>query len=372
MTPEEIDKVDVGSIGQVFNLCQQKGQTCTGLSGQLQTPDLFARWSGSTQQAALRAVNRHRVDIDGQGSEAQLVGAAAATAEQEFQDAKNKLTEARDYIRSNGTHGSYTLELDDSTGIVSIVKRFGGAFPDIAGDQMMAQSAQIHAQGLVSAAMAAAADADIRLAAAVEAATNQIPIGSLASLPAITPGGLTRVPGVLPTYAGPTLSNATEPGTTNRILHNVPIPKNATQAEIDALGALYAPKVTLNPNDPRNIGGYSGNILPGRGADGASKVTILDRPVAGKRRGLDIEVSKGVRFRAVGATPTRYYVTQDACGNPSLGVTYKYDYQMQTQYYGDIGGAIPIIPQATWHATTTDSAVALAQQHPGKVTLPTP
>ncbi|MBA0047857.1 hypothetical protein [Mycobacteroides sp. LB1] len=391
MTPAELDKIDPGSIGQVFNLCQQKGQTCTGLNEHLKNPDLFSQWTGSTGEAAQRAAKEHRVDIDAHGNEAVQVGFAAWTAERQFQEAKDKLRDARSYIAERPY-----LSLDDSTGKVTatflsrpevapgvpLVGPYASQASDAEENRLRELNRQ-WAEKMVKEATDKGNEADMNLATAIEGASGQRPISGIETQSMPTPEKPDHVPGVVPpsTINGkPTMGQANLPGNANRILPNVRVPLNATPEELQRLGAMYAPAVALDPNKKGSTGGYSGNLLTGRNADGKATLTVPGprdpNPTGnaanpGKLKNIDISVSKGVQFRTTGATPSQYYVALDGKGNPCLGVNYKYNYEMRTQYAVNVG-SIPIIPTATWHPVSSDSAVGLTQQYPDKVKLPTP
>ncbi|MCA4997425.1 hypothetical protein HWD35_22110 [Tsukamurella tyrosinosolvens] len=170
--------------------------------------------------------------------------------------------------------------------------------------------------------------------------------------------GTDRVFSIAPGTAGPF------PGGDPRTAPRTIDPNANTGATAGWSGNLIVP----------NALGKSGGALPGPGGGRSETIRIPTAPgelrVPGKGGRLpEIGVERMVRLRVVKATPIGTRPVTTMLGDTETLVRYQFQYEMQTQYVGTLGGNPTITPgPSDWAPITTDGVIALAQ---AGVPLPT-
>ncbi|MGC5024412.1 hypothetical protein ACLQ3K_06605 [Tsukamurella sp. DT100] len=170
--------------------------------------------------------------------------------------------------------------------------------------------------------------------------------------------GTDRVFSIAPGTAGPF------PGGDPRTAPRTIDPNTNTGATAGWSGNLIVP----------NALGKTGGALPGPGGGRSETIRIPTAPgelrVPGKGGRLpEIGVERMVRLRVVKATPIGTRAVTTTLGDTETLVRYQFQYEMQTQYVGTLGGNPTITPgPSDWAPITTDGVIALAQ---AGVPLPT-
>jgi Restriction endonuclease fold toxin 5 len=159
----EIERWRPGDVREVFHAARSRWEAAVDARDGIATLPAFQSWGGDAAQAARRANEQLRRDLDGQGNEALAVAKAARSAADEMERVKSDLAQ----LESDALNAGYRVDPVSSRVVP-------GPNPKVPMVIAIAQMQQL--QTRLDAILAAAARVDDELAQAINMATGAAPI----------------------------------------------------------------------------------------------------------------------------------------------------------------------------------------------------
>jgi Restriction endonuclease fold toxin 5 len=159
----EIERWKPGDVREVFHAARSRWEAAVDARDGIATLPAFQTWGGDAAQAAKRANEQLRKDLDGQGNEALAVAKAARTAADDMERVKSDLAQ----LESDAVNAGYQVDPVSS-------RIIPGPNPKVPMIIAIAQMQEL--QTRLDAILAAAARVDDELAQAINMATGAAPI----------------------------------------------------------------------------------------------------------------------------------------------------------------------------------------------------
>ncbi len=104
----EVERWKPGDVREVFHAARSRWEAAVDARDGIATLPAFGSWGGDAAEAARRANERLRVDLDAQGNESLAVATAARTAADDMQRVKDELGQLQSDV--NGSGGAWQID----------------------------------------------------------------------------------------------------------------------------------------------------------------------------------------------------------------------------------------------------------------------